>query len=332
MQSKIKKNVPALLKWILWVLLVQFVLFNISASLYAYRLTHFYIDSSLAGKKSSNILARTWRLFTGPRFIKIPPGREPSFVFENLSFITSGGTIIHGWFARTDSAARGTVLMFHGVTAQKSQMLDEAEVFRQLGLNVLMIDFRGHGRSEGRMTTLGFDEIEEVKIAWDHMTKLGEKKIFLYGVSMGAVTVSRAINELGLTPEAVIIEMPFESLRTHLRARARTLGFPGFPEKPFSFLVGTWIGWERGFNAASHNTTRYAKKMRCPVLLQWGDRDEYVQSSEIQSIFQSIASGNKKLVVYTGAGHQSLLQFDPAKWKSAVNSFISGSLQGYPAE
>jgi hypothetical protein len=331
-QARTRKKLPPALKWTLWILLVQFILFNISASIYAYRLTYLYNDTSLKNSKSTNVLAKTWRLFTGPRFIKAPPGREPDPPFENLNFTTRDGTSIHGWYIKTDSASRGTVLMFHGITAQKSQMLTEASAFREMGLNVLMIDFRGHGRSGGNTSTLGFSEAEEVAMAWEHVKKMGEENIYLYGVSMGAVTVARAISTLRLSPKAVILEMPFESLRSHLRARARAFGFPGFPEKPFGFLVGTWIGWERGYKGGAHNTVRYVKNIHCPVLLQWGDKDEYVEEKETTNIYRAIAAADKKIVIYEGAVHESLLLADPLKWKSSVQTFIYGSPQAYPAE
>ena len=303
--------------------LAQVILLNISASVYAYRLTHFYTDSSLrTPQRSANLLARTWRIFTGPRFVKAAPGPEPKFAFDETGLVLSNGLRISGWYARPDTLHRGTVIMFHGVGSQKSDLLYEASAFRSLGLRVLMIDLRGHGRSEGNRTTLGVKEAEEVKLAWDLVSAKGEKNIYLYGVSMGAVAVSRAIWKYGMEPAAVILEMPFASLQTHLRARARTLGFPGFPEKPFSFLVSRWIGWESGFSGLAHRSTKYVREIDCPVLLQWGERDKLVTKAEIGDIYDAIGTRNKKLVTYQGAGHESLYRSDPETWKRAVEGIL----------
>jgi alpha-beta hydrolase superfamily lysophospholipase len=321
-KTKPKRRLPSIIRWILWVLLVQFVLVNISAALYAYKLTHFYTDPSIRnGRSSKNIIARTWKIFSGPRFAKTLPGQQPSFPVDQVSFTTKKGLTIRAWHGKVDSA-RGTVLMFHGVSSGKSLMLPEASAFREMGFDVLLVDFRGHGASDGKTTTLGYRETEEVKLAFDYVSKQGAQPVYLYGVSMGAVVVAKAVSEYSLRPAGVIMEMPYASLSSHLQARARTLGFPGFPERPFGFLVSHWIGWERGFRGRTHQTTRYVKDLPCPVLLQWGARDDYVLEWEIQAIFHAIKTRDKKLAVYPGAGHESLLRNDPATWKLEVGNLL----------
>lgn len=323
-QTKPKRRLPSIVRWILWVLLVQFILVNISAALYADKLTHFYSDPSVRQQKpAKNILAKTWKIFTGPRFARSIPGEFPSFPFDSILFTTKKGLGIHTWYAKPDSIpARGTVLMFHGVGANKSMMLHEAQAFREMGLNVMLVDFRGHGRSAGNHTTLGIRETEEVKLAYDYIKRSGEKKIYLFGVSMGAVVIAKAIGDYDIRPTGLIMEMPYASLQSHLRARARTLGFPGFPEKPFAFLVSNWMGWEKSFNGPGHQTRRYVKNIFCPVLLQWGGKDDYVLRKETDAVYNSIASGNKKLVIYPAAGHESLVRADPVTWKKEIKAFI----------
>ena len=58
----------------------------------------------------------------------------------------------------------------------------------------------------------GWKEIRDVKAAYDFIRLKGENDIILYGVSLGAATILRAINEYSLSPEKIILEMPFGSL------------------------------------------------------------------------------------------------------------------------
>jgi uncharacterized protein len=164
-----------------------------------------------------------------------------------------------------------------------------------------------------------------VKLAYNYVAGKGEKNIFLWGNSMGAVVVAKAIADYNLKPTGVILEMPFGSLQAHLRARARALGFQGLPEKPFGFFVTWWMGIERGFNGFKHKTASYAKKVNCPVLMQWGARDNYVRQDETDQVFNAIASTNKKLVVYDHASHESLVQNDPAKWRIETERFLAAN-------
>jgi hypothetical protein len=90
--------------------------------------------------------------------------------------------------------------------------------------------------SGGTTTTIGIREAEDVKLAYDYVFQKGEKNIFLYGSSMGAVAVARSIAKYNLQLSGVFLDMPFASMQSHVRARLRAIGFEQFIEKPFSFF------------------------------------------------------------------------------------------------
>jgi uncharacterized protein len=323
-----KRKLSSILRWVLWVLLAQFVLFNISAALHAHKLSHFYNEpSSTNNNEGENVFAKTWRLFSGPRFSKSAVKDFPTFSYDTVTLKTEKGIFIEAWYGKTDSAAKGTVILFHGLTVNKGNVLPEADEFRYQGYNVMLVDFRAHGNSGGSNTTIGVREAEEVKLAYDYVAQKGEKKIILWGSSMGAVTIAKALADYAIKPSGVILEMPFASLQEHLQARARMIGFAGFPEKPFGFFVTCWMGIERGFNGFKHKTTTYAKKINCPVLLQCGALDMYVLKSETDKVYNAIASPNKKLVTYDRANHESFVQNDPLKWRIEVERFLSSSVK-----
>lgn len=318
--KKSKRRLPSLLRWILWALLVQFLLLNISTAIYAYRLTHFYNDTTVNHPaSSSNIFSRTWKLFTGPRQSKFPVKDRPVFPYQEIKLKTGNGLVIDAWYTKTDSSAKGTIILFHGITANKSFLLGEAYEFRYWGYNVLMVDFRGHGNSEGNTTTIGQSESEEVRLAYDFISQQGERNIFLYGVSLGAVVVAKAVTEYSLRPAGVILDMPFASLQSYLENKARTLGFPG---QPFAFLTTFWIGLERGFNGYAHRSKQYMAGLSCPVLMQWGSRDQFILRPETEKVFKSVGSAEKELVVYEGAGHESFLGVDPVRWRVELENFL----------
>lgn len=322
-KQALKRRLPSVIRWILWVLLVQFILINISASLYAYKLTHLYKSVSVNDHASGkNIFIKTWKLFTGPNQPKLEITEKPVFPFDTVLLKTAKGLNIDTWFAKTDSISKGTVIMFHGITVNKAVLLDEAFEFLKWGYNILLVDFRAHGNSGGSTTTIGLRETEEVKLAWDYMQQQGEKTIFLYGSSMGAVAIAKSIADYQLKPAGIILEMPFQNLQTYLKARARMLGFP---QQPFAFLTTFWIGVERGFNGFNFKTTRYVKEINCPVLMQCGGLDPFVLMKESEIIYSAIASTQKKLVVYDRAQHESFLRRDPIKWRIETERFLSNN-------
>ncbi|MDP9230849.1 MAG: lysophospholipase [Bacteroidota bacterium] len=320
-ELKKKNRLVSFVKLILLVLLVQFILINISAALHANKLIHLYDVPEFKKQTtaSRNIFTTTWKLFAGPRYYRAKISEKPYFIYDTVQFKTASQITIDAWYSKTYSA-KGTVILFHGITGNKQQLFGEAYAFKTFGYNVMLVDLRSHGNSGGKKTSIGVKESEEVKLAYDYCIQHGDKNIFLYGLSMGAVVVSKAIYDYDLSLSGIIIEMPFASLQDHLKARARVLGFP---EQPFAFLVTFWLGIEQGFNGFNHKTTRYVKKIKCPVLMQWGQLDKYVLEKETISIFENIASQQKKLVNYENAGHSSLLQNDPDKWKNEVEKFLS---------
>jgi uncharacterized protein len=318
-QSNTGNKKASILKWVLWFLLIQFILINLSGILYGYKLTHFYDPTPNPAASSKNIFAKTWRLFRGPKFQKTTISEVPHFPFETVRLKTKNDLTIEAWYIPVDSA-RGTVILFHGLGGNKAFMLDQAYEFMYLGFNVMLMELRAHGNSSSNTTTLGVRESEEVKLAYDFLAKKGETNIILYGFSLGAVVIAKSIYDYDISPSGVILDAPFASLKSHLEGRARVLGFP---EEPFGILVTFWSGVERGFNGFKHNTCEYVKKIKCPVLLQRGAQDKLVTQKETDCIYKNVSSTDKRLVIYKNVAHEPLLSKDPDKWRTEIRDFLS---------
>jgi alpha-beta hydrolase superfamily lysophospholipase len=308
-------------KWVLRVLIAQLILINISAAIHAYRFTHYYDDDKVRNLKSSagKPLLRTWRLMTGRKLPKSLITNYPVVHYDTVQLVTKNGIKLEAWYMKADSA-KGTVILFHGLNSNKGNILNEAFQFLSWGYNAMLVDMRAHGNSEGIINTIGYAESEEVKLAFDHISSKGEKNIILWGMSLGAVIITKSIADYQLQPQKIILEMPFDRLQDHIKARARVLGFP---DEPFGFFVSFWTGVEQGYWSFSHRTSSYVKKINCPVLLQWGDADAYVLKRETEKIYSNISSKQKELVIYPHAGHTPLISADRGKWKITVTDFLN---------
>jgi alpha-beta hydrolase superfamily lysophospholipase len=318
MQRTRKQKLRQLFIWIFWIIIIQIILANISAAIYAYKFTHFYTNPP-PYQPTKNVFAKTWKLFVGPRIYKLPADTTTLPGYEKIKLQTNNQLPIEGWYGSSDSV-KACVVFLHGITNSKDILLPEAEQFKKSGYNVLLIDFRAHGNSGGNKSSFGVKETDEVQKAFEFAKAKGNKNILLYGSSLGSVVALKAVAEGKVHPQAIITDMPFGSLQDHLKARARTLGFPS---EPFAFLVTLWIGIENGYNGFNHDTYDYAEKVKCPVLIQWGDKDIYVIEEEINNIFQKLGSKEKRLIVYPGINHESYLRYDPVNWQKNVRSFIA---------
>jgi alpha-beta hydrolase superfamily lysophospholipase len=256
---------------------------------------------------------------TGKKLPKSLIEYYPIVPYDTVQLTTKTGLKLEAWYIKADSL-KGTVILFHGLGSNKGNVLNEAFAFSELGYNTMLVDIRGHGNSEGIVNTIGYKEAEEVKLAYEHVLKNGERNIILWGMSLGAVMISKAISQYDLQPQKIILEMPFDRLQDHIRARARISGFPG---EPFGFIVTFWTGLEQGYWGYGHRTSKYVSKINCPVLLQWGNNDEYVLKKEIDKIFSSIKSSEKRLEIYEGASHGPLLAGHEEQWTKTVTDFLN---------
>ncbi len=304
---------------ILRVLLVGFILVNAVAAFQAYKLTRFY-DSAPAKVRpeQQSLWYKTKAVLFGVNMPKSKNTIFPDSSFETIYFKTDDSIKLEAWYMK-DSAAKGTVILFHGHGGSKSGVLDEAYYFKSLDYNVLMVDFRAHGGSEGNACTIGYNESADVKAAYEYISAKGEKNIFLWGTSLGASTIIKAIHDYDIKPKKIILEMPFGSLLEAVKGRVRVMGLS---QEPISSLLAFWGGVEHGFFAFDYKPCDYAKKITCPVLLQWGTQDPRVTKSEIDCIYNNLSMKNKKLMIYKDAGHESLCQNSPEEWEKEIEDFL----------
>jgi alpha-beta hydrolase superfamily lysophospholipase len=311
------KSISKTLKKGLILILVIFIIMNVIAGFHAYKFTHF--DSTITVKtKDAKQLSTVEKIKTvllgvnNPR----PENKQiPHHHYESIRL--KSNKEIECWLIKTENA-KGSVILFHGYSGKKSAMLDKAEIFLNLGYNTLVVDFMGSGASEGNQTTIGYYEAEEVKTAYEYIYQ-GEKNIILFGTSMGAVAIMRAISDLKISPASIIIECPFGTMLKTVKARFSNMGIPSFP---MAHLLVFWGGLQNNFNAFTHNPEDYAKNINCPTLLLYGQRDEKVSTEEINQIFLNL-KGPKQIKIYPKAGHENYLNQYKDEWTADVSAFLS---------
>ncbi|MBW8686266.1 alpha/beta hydrolase [Chitinophaga rhizophila] len=309
-------------KRILRILLVLFLLLNVVAAFHAWKFTHFYNAGAFKNKHQRPEQMRAGEkmkmVLFGVRLSKSTLRNQPQAPYETIYLETANGLRLEGWWMPRPNA-KGTVILFHGYNGAKDGPISEATYFRQLGYNTLLMDFRAHGNSQGNVCTVGYKEAEDVMLAYNFVQQKGEKHILLWGVSMGAAAIMRAIPTYHLQPDKVMLECSFATLTDAVKSRMRAVHLPG---SPLSQLLTFWGGVENGFWGFSHNPAEYAKSIHMPALISWGKHDPRVTRQETKQIYQNMGSANKRLVIYEKSGHQSFCRNEGEKWKNAVKTFL----------
>ncbi len=305
-------------KKILYCAFFLFLLVNVIAINQAYHLTHFYEHGTVRplAEQTNGFWGMAQVALLGLKQEKLV-GTVPDSAFTDIKLKTKDSLTLDAWFICVPNA-KGTVALFHGHGSEKSANLSQSNTFNEMGYSTFLVDFRAHGQSEGNTCTIGYREAEDVKLAYDYLKNNGEKNIILYGISLGAATITKAIADYGLTPEKVILEMPFASLPATVEGKMRMAGLPA---EPLAGLLTFWGGTINGFWAFGMKPKDFVKTIKCPVLLQWGRKDKGVTETEMAELFKNIAS-SKQLMVYENSGHENLCENEPDKWEETVEAFL----------
>ena len=199
---------------------------------------------------------------------------------------TSDGLKLHGWFFMTNSApAIATVIFFHGNGGNISNVGWVGQRLSSRGLNVLLLEYRGYGRSEGDV--IGEQGLyADADAGYQYITKtLGVRpeSVVLYGQSLGTAVAADLASRRQCA--ALILESGFSS--------ASDLAATVLPLLP------------RRLHFLSRNRFESARKLagvKCPVLITHGDPDDTIPKEHGQRLFAA-ANEPKKLLIFPGAGH-----------------------------
>jgi uncharacterized protein len=234
------------------------------------------------------------------------------------------GAELRGWKAVPASANGDWVLLFHGVSDNRTGDLGHAEFLLRRGYSVVMMDSRAHGKSGGDMATYGWKERYDTVAITDALyTTEKVRHLYAHGVSMGAVL---ALQSAAVEPRiaAVSAEDPFANLREV------TYDYAGLDVSPFlgktlfrpaSIFALRAVALTGGFNPDEVSPEKAVAQRPFPVLLICGTNDHRIPCRHAEAIYNA-AMGPKELWIVQGAGHASALGQAPAEYENRVVSFF----------
>ena len=301
---------------------MAFVTLNLLAYNHAYAMMHFTSQGGrtreperLAG------LAKFKVLIAGVNIPRPKSDLQPSAVDPDCRVLLIGepdGVRLAAWYCDRGSNTP-SVTLFHGYSAEKSSLIDEAKTFLALGASVLLVDFRGSGESSESYTTIGVREADDVaavvRYAQQH---LAHSRVILFGQSMGAVALLLAVDQRGISPDAIIAEAVFDTMLNTVRNRFTAMHVPSFPSAQ---LLVFWGGRQWGFNGFEHNPENYARAVQCPALFMHGGDDPRATLGEGRRVFDAV-HGSKEFKIFDRTGHESYISTHATEWRATVAEFM----------
>lgn len=215
---------------------------------------------------------------------------------------------------------------FHGYrSCWLTDFCGGADIAFQLGHNVLLIDERAHGKSQGRSITFGIKERQDLLRWIDYArNRFGsELKILLYGVSMGGATVLMASGlELPENVKGIIADCPYSSPLDIILEVGRQTGYPPKLIRPFVILGAKLYG---GFDVRETSAEEAVKHTQVPILIIHGADDAFVPAS----MSEIVEKANPKMITrhaFPGADHALSYMVDTPRYRKLVTDFIQNVL------
>ena len=223
-----------------------------------------------------------------------------------------------------DRGSDCTVLLFHGYrSASRRDFSCAVRAYYEMGLNVLLVQQRSHGKSEGKLITFGVKERRDVATWIDYILQRGgrEQRLLLGGMSMGASTVLMAAGlALPEQVKGVIADCGYTSPVAILNAVAhKAFHFSALPFIPAMELYCRLFG---GFGICGVSAVKALQKTKLPVLLIHGTADGFVPYRMSEENYAAIA-GEKQLVSVEGADHGLSYLVDTNAVEGAIQAFVT---------
>lgn len=216
---------------------------------------------------------------------------------------------------------------FHGYrSAAFVDFAGGSEMSFSMGHNLLLVDQRAHGKSEGRTISFGIREREDL-LCWAEyaVSRFGaDTKILLYGVSMGAATVLMAADlPLPENVKGIVADCPYVSPLDIILHVGRSNPLPQWLIRPFVILGAAVFG---GFDLRHTDAVHAVQDTKVPILILHGEADNFVPCS----MSEKAALANPELVerhTFPGAGHALSYLSDPERYQVLVARFVKRVLE-----
>ena len=319
------KKKRQLVRKLLFTLLILFFGLNAIVAFHAWNFTHFSdTGEQRSDMQETSILKKLEIYLTGAKLPKACTEYWPEDKYHTV--LLEGEPNLLAWYQEAPMTG-GCVLLCHGYGSEKSQMLLQAKYFRERGYSTLLLDFSASGQSEGTRCSMGYYEAEQVMRAYDLLRSMNHSNILLYGSSMGAVAILKAVHDYQPEVSGLILEAPYSTMLETTKVRFRLMGLP---ETPMAHLLVFWGGTLNGFNAFSLNSPDYASNIHAPVLLMLGGMDDKVSEWEVDSIASRL-KGPAHVRIFPEARHESFLNRYDTAWKNEVSLFLNkyGDNEGF---
>lgn len=223
--------------------------------------------------------------------------------YEAITLTTADGVSLDAWYLPAEHA-RGVLLYAHGNGGNISHRIDAIRLFRDMGLSVLIFDYRGYGKSTGKPSEEG--TYRDAEAAWQYLVQQrgnAPRRIVMFGESLGGAVAAHLAAQH--PPGALILASAFTSV-------------PDMAAGLYPYLPVRWLSRYR------YDTRRYLQEVRAPVLLLHSPEDEIIPYRHGRALYE--AAREPRQFLELRGGHNDLFFANEEVFASEVGRFVKQHL------
>lgn len=197
-----------------------------------------------------------------------------------------------------------------------------APPYEEAGFNVLVIDSRAHGKSDGIYNTIGKKESEDL-LCWTKLLtdSFGMEEIYFHGICVGTASCLLALvnKECPKAVKGLVTEGCFTSFKETFKRHMMDLGRPTFP------VLNMVMGLIKKYAGADYRETapiKVIKGVTQRVLFLYGEKDIFSIPQKSKELFKACGSKDKKLVWFNKGGHSHLRINNTEQYDKAIVDFL----------
>lgn len=251
---------------------------------------------------------------------------DTNYTLETCSFHSYDDCPLSAILLHSEKPNGKIVLICHGISHDKRSGVRFVQYLLKAGYTLMLMDFRNHGESGGRITTYGYHEKEDLRAAVRYLRKRGlTGSLGVLGASMGAAVALQAaagFEEI----DALVLDSPFASLEQI--AFEQTISITKLPRFAVYLpiqLACLWVRYVEDFPISEVSPLLSARQLKCPVFLIHGDGDRKIGAHHSRQIFET-APEPKELWISDGTDHLGTYLKYPEEYQRRVLNFFQQHL------
>lgn len=243
------------------------------------------------------------------------------------SFIEAeNGKKLHALEVKNENVSSSYAVICHHYGESALSMGEYARHFYELGFNLVLPDLRGHGETEIKTVSMGWDDrLDLIKWCEYIIEKDKNARIVLFGVSLGGAAVSMAAGEeLPENVRVAISDSSYSSVNDVLGEYLKAL--PLVPEFPVLSIASKICEKKMGWSFKEASAVSQAEKVELPILYIHGEDDEAVPVIQSNDIFEICEAVESEQVLIQNGTHAENIYADNETYWTEIDLFILNNI------